>query len=113
MYTLAPHEPIIIKISKNCHTSHTLVGVSIDLMVSDLDSRGLTPFLLTQKLKYSVSVCLKNESSVFTSNTDSTSYFKTFSGTLRWSITFSIYAHTILKPSNSLDIFSWNILVIL
>ena len=60
----------------------------------------------------------KSDFSAFTFNPDSNIFCKTFSIASRWStksclvitITPSIYACTVLNPSNSLDIFSWKIL---
>ena len=53
---------------KNLRTSRTLVGMSIALITSTLDESGLTPLLLTQKPRYSVSVCPKKDFSAFTFN---------------------------------------------
>ena len=96
----------------NRHMSVTLVGKSMALMAYTLDDRGITPLLLTQKLRYSVSVRPKNEFSAFTFNPASASFCRNFSSAFRWSansslvivITLLMYAHTISNPSKSSDI---------
>ena len=65
--------------------SRTLVGKLIDLIASTLDNNGLAPLLLTQKPRYSVSVCLKKYLSAFTSNHDSVSLCRNLYKAFRWS----------------------------
>ena len=111
MCTLPPHVPIIIKIFMNQLTSHSLVGAPLDLMYSTFYDKGITLYLISKNLRYSVSVHIKNNFSVFTFITTSASFFKIFFITFRWStnfiivitITLSMCAHTILKPLNNLD----------
>ena len=98
-----------------------MVRTSIYLMAYILDDRGITPFLLLQKPRYSVSVHLKNDFSAFTFIPASVSFYIKFFRDFRRSMksfllinsALSIYAHKISDPLNISDILSWKILGIL
>ena len=64
----------------------TLFGTSIALIDSTLDDRGLTPLLLNQKPRYSVSIHPENEFSAFTFNPASASPCRTISNAFIWSL---------------------------
>ena len=68
----------------NLHISRDLVGTYIALIAYTLDDRGLTPLLLTQKPRYSVSVCPEKDLSSFDFNPASASLCKTLSNAFRW-----------------------------
>ena len=63
----------------NQHAPHTLVGASMDSMTHILDYRGIIPYFLTQKPKYSVSVHPDNYFSAFILNPTSSGFCNTFS----------------------------------
>ena len=98
--------------------SHTLVGALISLIDSTLDYGGITPSLLTQNLRYSVSAHTKNYIYFFTFNPASASFCGTFSRAFRWyentclviTIMLYIYERTVENPMKSSDIFYWKIL---
>ena len=86
-------------------------------MESTLDGNGIIPLVLTQKLRYSVYFCPKNDFSALNSNTASVIICRTFSIAFRWFLNSflltnsisSIYSRTMSNPLNSSDIFSWKI----
>ena len=99
----------------NLCTSRTLVGTLIALITSTLDDSGLTPLLLTQKPIHPVYVYPKKDFYAFTFNPAYASLYRTMSKAFIWSSklllvitsTSSMYTLTMLKASNSSDIFAW------
>ena len=65
-------------------TSRTLAGASIFLIASNFDKRDLSPWLLTHKPRYSVSVRQKDDLSAFTFNPESDSFCNTFYNAYKW-----------------------------
>ena len=78
--------PKITTSPKNHFTSCSLVEAPMTLMTYTLGDMGHTPYFITHKTRYSVSVHLKNDFSVFSFNSASTSFCKTFSRAFRWSV---------------------------
>ena len=68
MCALESHISMVTTIPQNLRKSRTLVGEQIFLMESTFDEIGLTFWLLTPETRYSVSVHLKNDFSVFNFN---------------------------------------------
>ena len=79
MCALPSHVPIIIIGTTNLSISRTFVGTLIFLKVLTFGERCITPWLLTQKSSYLVSVCPKNDFDAFTFNPDSANFYDTFS----------------------------------
>ena len=73
------------------------------LITSNLDAMGLTTSLIIQKLRYSVSVHMKNYFSAFTFNPSSTSFYKTFSRDFRWYVKAFWVISSILYIAEALD----------
>ena len=65
---------------------YTFVETPISLIAYIIDDRGFTPLLLTQKPRYSVSVCLENDFSAFNFNPASSSLCSNFSNAFMWSL---------------------------
>ena len=104
-------------IPMNLHVSHNLFGDSMAFMGFTLDIRGITPSLLTQKLRYSISVHLKNYFSIFTFNPISAGFCETLFRSFRWSMksflvitsATSIYDNIVSNPSKILEILCWKL----
>ena len=70
--------------------SRTLVGTSISLIDSKLRDRGRIPLLFTENRIYSVSVCLKKDSSVLIVNPNSVNILKTLSNVFIWYVVYRV-----------------------
>ena len=74
----------------NLCTSCPFVGTLILLMVSIFDKRGLAPWLLTKKLRYSFYGCPENDFPAFTFNPVSAIFCKKFSNAFIISVNISL-----------------------
>ena len=117
MCTFSPYIPVIVNDPYKLSYIMYFIWIKMYLMEYNLYPRGISILFLTHKPMYLVSIHPKNEFSIFILNPASASLCKNFSRYLTWSkksflvITSMSYMYTptISNPSNSLDIFYWNI----